>query len=293
MYTRPVIYKVFSIIMLVAGALVLAGGIIAFASPGFTDTLTAVFKEMTADADTADGLANATKIGIFVCSIIVSVLTYFLEFVFFASFSRFANHMKIKDNTPLPQNTTLISTSLMKVLGIIVFVVNAAPFVFGIVVFVIAMIYSLIAGGLAGFLFGLLIVLMIALYGLLVALYYIHYIVRFRAFDAVVSIAKKSNASEEDKRRLAKINSNIPRGMCSFLYGFSIAFFILPAAILMFLIFIKAESAAGQYLAKWYIWLPSNIVVVLLLSIYGCMYDNLAMGMEHEMIKYRLFDKNK
>lgn len=285
MYTRPVVYKIFSIFMLVAGALMLTGGIIALFSLGSSND---GIREITKDMDAADSL-SAGIIGGIVAFFNVSVLVYFLEFVYFASFSRFVNHMKNDNNSPLPKRTTLIPTSLMRVVGIILFVIQMGPLVYNSVLFTIILLLKLFDGSLSGFYFVFLISLTFLVCGLFFAFYFVHYILRFSAFNATVAVAEKTKASDAEIMRLVKFNTNIPRGMCMLLWYITIGVFILPIAVLIVLIFIKEEALAGQFLARTYIWFPSLIAFGMVAGVYSCMYDNLAMAMEHEKIKYRLF----
>lgn len=278
MYTRPVFYKVYSIFMLIAAVLTFVSGFIMLFTPVFDIAIRSALKSAFSSEEVEAYVIVAKLLG-FVFSVVLSALSLFLEFAFYSDFAAVVRHEKRDDRTTFPANCLSFSTGFLKVLGIIIFIYQAVTFLIPAIIF---MVLSFRFGN--AFL-GIIIVVI----ALAVSLwYFIHYFLRFRAFDDTVKSLMKTKLTEQDKVRLLRNKPNLFRAVCRFLYGVAVAMFILPIALLIVFVFIKAENLAYYTLvATPFYWL-SCIVYALSLGVVGCMYDNLAMAMEHEMIKYRL-----
>lgn len=281
MYTRPAIYKVFSIFMLISAGLVFIQGVVTLFTPildsGVTATTGYLFGDSTATA--VVGILAIYKIISFVFSTLLSVLMYYYEFAFFNSFSHLVRYELKNERIPFPNNGRGLSAGVMKVLGIILFVFLTLNIIsYGIIVTVA--LFALQQGfwGVIAALIFLMLIFYLA----------VHYIVRPHAFGDVIRFVQKTEINAEDKLLLQRHNSVFIRGMCSVLFGVFIAYIVLAL-----IAFVAGIVFLSQIIGIW-VWLfvpaylVSAVAVALKISVYGCMYDNLAMTIEHELIKYRM-----
>lgn len=285
MYTRPMIYKVFSIIMLVFAGIIFVEGLISLFLP-FESVLNPLQDFVGKDAvGSLKAAIVLVKVLVFVFSTVVSVLMLFLEFAYFYSFSNIVRRQKDDSRAPFSPKELVCPVPMLKVFGIIVFVVQAIRAVSGGIT-VLSIIQLL--DGISGFLAGLLTTLTVLVTAAEIVFFVFHYIVRFNIFGHLVEFISKDKPGDEDKDKLKQTNSQIATNMCYILFALD-AVFCVASVILIIVAVANLVPVIGA--AALALLIPSLILMVaeaLYISVYGCMYDNLAMAIDHEKIRYRM-----
>lgn len=274
MYSKPIIYKVYSIITIV------------FASIGFIMTL---FQAVATDNSL---LSKIPYIGdlltVFkVISIITGVLSLFFSYIEFSSMYTFAEMIEYeKSNTtyPFQRKAFVLPPQFYKKFG-------SAIFYIVFIIQMITIIILTIVSSVQTKSFITIPLIPVAISMLTIMLIYITYFAKFNSFGDLLEIMSSKEATESMKCNLKSNKSNLLRGYCVFLFVIAIISMILM--IILGLIIWSPMSAVIGSSGAFAVFIGLIVVGVInfiYMSILGCYFDNLAKMVESYVIKYRLYE---
>lgn len=272
MYTRPIIFKIYSVVVIV------------FAILGFISSITQLFIPNNPLLSLIPNL-NAIFTAIKIVSVITSMITLFFGYMEFSAMYTFADMIEYeKSNSlyPFQKKSFVLPAKFYKSFGAAIFYISLfVQFIFIIATVIISSIEK------KAFISLPLIPIAISLLSLLLT--YIIYYAKFKTFSDLLEIVSSKNITEKLKVSLKESKPNLLRGYCTFLFVVAILISI-SVLILIFVLFSPISALIGTLgaLIVSVIYLILGAILFLLLSVIGCSFDNLAKMLEHYMIKYKL-----
>ena len=274
MYTRPIIYKVYSVIIFAFSIFSFLGSIATLFIP--FDTL----PDLGSLASVINTAAVIIKIGL----LISALLTLFFAYTEFSSMFCFAdmiNYEKSGAVFPFEKKNFVMSANVYRKFGTVIFYINMVIALISTIVCIIS--YSIVKQAFIA-------LPVIPLLGITFStvLVYIQYFCKYNAFSDLLDVVSVKNPTNQMLDRLKTNKPNTLRGFCVFLYVIAIIFSV-AVIISLFLLggqIFSLNIYAGIFLLVFII--VCSALIVLSLSVTGCYYDNLAKMLEHYMIKYKM-----
>ena len=274
MYTRPIIYKVYSVIIFVFSIFSFLGSIATLFIP--FDTL----PDLGSLASVINTAAVIIKIGL----LISTLLTLFFAYTEFSSMFCFADMIDYEKSGavfPFEKKNFVMSANVYRKFGTIIFYINMVIALISTIVCIIS--YSIVKQAFIA-------LPVIPLLGITFStvLVYIQYFCKYNAFSDLLDVVSVKNPTNQMLDRLKTNKPNTLRGFCVFLYVIAIIFSV-AVIISLFLLggqIFSLNIYAGIFLSVFII--VCSALIVLSLSVTGCYYDNLAKMLEHYMIKYKM-----
>ena len=274
MYTRPIIYKVYSVIIFAFSIFSFLGSIATLFIP--FDTLT----DLGSLASVINTAAVIIKIGL----LISALLTLFFAYTEFSSMFCFADMIDYEKSGavfPFEKKNFVMSANVYRKFGTIIFYINMVIALISTIVCIIS--YSIVKQAFIA-------LPVIPLLGItfITVLVYIQYFCKYNAFSDLLDVVSVKNPTNQMLDRLKTNKPNTLRGFCVFLYVIAIIFSV-AVIISLFLLggqIFSLNIYAGIFLSVFII--VCSALIVLSLSVTGCYYDNLAKMLEHYMIKYKM-----
>lgn len=272
MYTRPIIYKLYSIIVIVFAALGFIGSIISGFS--FTSTLSKYMPFLS-------GLSGA----VMALFVIVSLISLFFSYIEFSSMFTFAEMIEYENSNsmyPFEKKAFVLPAKFYKGYGSVIFYIT----LFFQAIVIIA---TIISASIEKQAFICLPVIPIIISLLSLVLTYIVYYAKYKAFGDLLTVVSKKEIDQTTKESLKENKPNLLRGYCTFLFVIAILSSI-AVIVLIFFMFNPLSSTLGTGIAIAIsaIYLVLGILLFLSFSITGCYFDNLAKMLEHHMIRFKM-----
>lgn len=278
MYTKPIYYKIFSIIILVTTILSALGlmivsimiscGLIAIPFP-YTDInvyvgiLLAVFS---------------------VVNFAVSFFTGYMEFSSMFVFANMINHELTDTVEPFAKRGPFLSAKVYKGYGNVIFFINF----FACIVFAII---DICTSTFASCSFGVLAIPVIPLviYAVSCLFTYIYYLLRYNSIGTLIDITSSKELNQNQIDSLKEIKTGYLRGFCVFLFIVDVVIAI-GTIVGLFFVYKPMVDIFGVYFAILSVVLSVFYLIVQLLTIaiYGCYFDNIAKMVEHYQIKHKI-----
>lgn len=264
MYSKPKIFKIYSVIMLALYAIyvLLIWQILSGTSLPFAEGIS---------------FGGAGVVIAVVLSCLLLLVAY-AEFTSMYTFAQMIEHEQRGDNLPFKRMVIVASPQFYKIYGTVMFVItlvlNVASFVFEVAVSIIALSHEQIS--VWGFIL-LMLLFTVLCFALVFFSYILHYC-KYRTFSSLLAMKKSVNVTDEIIQSLGKINPNLLRYFCVILYVLGIIHIVVSLLSILFV------GGIGVY------WTIRAVILFIPLGIVGCYTDNLAMMQEHYMIKYNLID---
>lgn len=271
MYTKPIYYKIYSVVTLILSVIVFISDLVSiFAFYGF-------FHRLIPN--------NPILISVMVLSVIVSLIAMFFSYINFSSVFGFAKMIEYENSNPtapMKKLPYLFPAKVYHRFGSVITGIVAAIGAVGIIALVIIT-------SIATKTFISLPVIPIVIISLLIFLTYLNYFLRYKAFADLYDVVTIQEANEILKVRLKENRTNFMRGYCVFLYIVSILTGIgaLAAIILAFSALASIVGVISALLISL-LEIVFIAIVIICMAITGCYYDNLAKMLEHYMIKYNI-----
>ena len=268
MYTRPIIYKVYSVIIFAFSIFSFLGSIATLFIP--FDTLT----DLGSLASVINTAAVIIKIGL----LISALLTLFFAYTEFSSMFCFADMIDYEKSGavfPFEKKNFVMSANVYRKFGTVIFYINMVIALISTIVCIIS--YSIVKQAFIA-------LPVIPLLGITFStvLVYIQYFCKYNAFSDLLDVVSVKNPTNQ---MLDRLKTNKPN---TFLYVIAIIFSV-AVIISLFLLggqIFSLNIYAGIFLSVFII--VCSALIVLSLSVTGCYYDNLAKMLEHYMIKYKM-----
>ncbi len=271
MYTKPIIYKVYSVIVFALASLGFLGSVI-YAAFGAE-----ILKSLLPDR-----IGAVIYITTMICAAFISLFFAYVEFTSMFTFAQMIEHEESRSPYPFRRMGMVFPPKFYKVFGSILFYVPLVVDFIAAIAMVIS--YSVTK---KAFLAIPLIPLAIMLLSLLLT--YITYYCRYRTFGDLLELKSSNNVSINTVNSLAENKPNVLRGYCIFLYILAIICFIGSVVSLFFVASpIAAVAGTGAAVAACVGIVIYAIVLFMAFGVIGCYYDNLAKMLEHYMIEYKL-----
>lgn len=274
MYTRPIIYKVYSVIIFAFSIFSFLGSIATLFIP--FDTL----PNLGSLSSVINTAAVIIKIGL----LISTLLTLFFAYTEFSSMFCFADMIDYEKSGavfPFEKKNFVMSANVYRKFGTVIFYINMVIALISTIVCIIS--YSIVKQAFIA-------LPVIPLLGITFStvLVYIQYFCKYNAFSDLLDVVSVKNPTNQMLDRLKTNKPNTLRGFCVFLYVIAIIFSV-AVIISLFLLggqIFSLNIYAGIFLSVFII--VCSVLIVLSLSVTGCYYDNLAKMLEHYMIKYKM-----
>ena len=274
MYTRPIIYKVYSVIIFAFSIFSFLGSIATLFIP--FDTL----PDLGSLASVINTAAVIIKIGL----LISTLLTLFFAYTEFSSMFCFADMIDYEKSGavfPFEKKNFVMSANVYRKFGTVIFYINMVIALISTIVCIIS--YSIVKQAFIA-------LPVIPLLGITFStvLVYIQYFCKYNAFSDLLDVVSVKNPTNQMLDRLKTNKPNTLRGFCVFLYVIAIIFSV-AVIISLFLLggqIFSLNIYSGIFLSVFII--VCSALIVLSLSVTGCYYDNLAKMLEHYMIKYKM-----
>lgn len=274
MYTRPIIYKVYSVIIFAFSIFSFLGSIATLFIP--FDTL----PDLGSLASVINTAAVIIKIGL----LISALLTLFFAYTEFSSMFCFADMIDYEKSGavfPFEKKNFVMSANVYRKFGTVIFYINMVIALISTIVCIIS--YSIVKQAFIA-------LPVIPLLGITFStvLVYIQYFCKYNAFSDLLDVVSVKNPTNQMLDRLKTNKPNTLRGFCVFLYAIAIIFSV-AVIISLFLLggqIFSLNIYAGIFWSVFII--VCSALIVLSLSVTGCYYDNLAKMLEHYMIKYKM-----
>ena len=273
MYARTIIYKIYSIVLLVSSVI---------------GSLYAIF----ATIPTIQKIPVLTPLRDYVVLfeflvIISALLSMFFAYIEFSSmygFTDMINHENSNSIRPMEKKSYILPAKVYSVYGMVVF----ATVTVGSVISCLAIIISTsIATGT----FISLPLIPLAIIIAVNVLCFVNYYVRYKAFSVLLEVVTANEMTEPLKQKLAEIDTKWLRGYCVFLAGVCAVFTIAFVVGLFFIVeplFIYFGSNISMAITTLLSLIAFVVIEVVAIGIFGCYVDNIAKMVEHHQIKHKL-----
>lgn len=272
MYTRPIIYKVYSILVIVFAALGFIGSIISGFS--FTSMLSKYFPFL-----------NGFSVAVMILVVIVSLISVFFSYIEFSSMFTFAEMIEYENSNsmyPFEKKSFVLPAKFYKGYGSVIFYITL--FLEAIII-----IATIISASIEKQAFICLPVIPIAISLLSLVLTYIVYYAKYKAFADLLQIVSQKEVDQATKESLKENKPNLLRGYCTFLFVIAILSAIAIIALVIFMFNpLLSVLGAGVAIAISVVYIVLGILLFLSLSVTGCYFDNLAKMLEHHMIRFKM-----
>ncbi len=272
MYTKPIIYKIFSIVLFVCSCISCAGTIITTLQ---SNEITKLLKPLV--------IFSGSWIIFF--GIVLSLLNLFFSFVSCSSlftFAKMIEHEQSNSLQPFVRPAFSLPGSAYRMFGSVIFVIN-------LIANIIALIAVTIAYSVSKSAFIALPILPIVAMCVSMIFIYIEYLCRYYSFGTLLEIKSTKAVSNIQLDKLKEIKTGLLRGYCIFLFGVSAV--VLIAGIILCFIVGASFAELNQPLIGFYLICGIIFIIATVLAnivIMGCFYDNLAKMAENKLIKYKL-----
>lgn len=272
MYTRPFIYKLYSIIVILFAALGFIGSIIS----GFS--LTSMMSKYFP-------FLNGISAAVIVFLVIVSLVSLFFSYIEFSSMYTFAEMIEYENSNsmyPFEKKSFVLPAKFYKGYGSVIFYITL--FLQAIVI-----IATIISASIEKQAFICLPVIPVAISLISIVLTYIVYYAKYKAFADLLQIVSQKEVDQATKESLKENKPNLLRGYCTFLFVIAIlsAIAIIALIIFMFNPLSNVLGITGAITVST-IYLVLGVLLFLSLSVTGCYFDNLAKMLEHHMIRFKM-----
>lgn len=278
MYTKPIYYKIFSIIILVTTILSALCSMIV--SIMFSCGLIAI-----PFPNTDINLYVGVFLAVFsVVSFVVSFFTGYMEFSSMFVFANMINHELSDTAEPFVKRGPFLSAKVYKGYGNVLFFINLfSCIVFAIINICTSSFSSCSLGVLA------IPVIPLAIYAVSCLFTYIYYLLRYNSIGTLIDITSSKELNQSQIESLKEIKTGYLRGFCVFLFIVDVVIAI-GTIVGLFFAFKPMADIFGVYFAIWAVVLSIFYLIVQLLTIaiYGCYFDNIAKMVEHHQIKHKL-----
>lgn len=286
MYTKPSIYRAFSIYRLVTGAISFLSSFalsILYAIIGSKGAFLGLSLASVIPDDSF--FANSIVAWILcVVTILVSAVSFFFCYMDASSIFQFADlieHDLSGTKTPLRKRAFVLPPQAYKKFGTVIFTICFIINMISAIILVIAQSIALKA-------FLAVPVIPLALMALYVFVIYITYAVRYKAFSDAFEVAMErdqDNPSDSVKESIKENKTGILRGWCTTLFVICVILTILTITACI-LIAVKAPAEFKlpliiPIIIGWLVTIINNAAI-------GCFFDNLGMMIERKMIRYKL-----
>lgn len=273
MYARTIIYKIYSIILLVSGVL---GGLYAIFATIPTIQKIPVLTPLRDYVVLFEFLV--------IISALLSMFFAYIEFSSMYGFTDMINHENSNSIHPMVKKSYVLPAKVYSVYGMVVFAIVT-------VVSVISCLAIIIGTSIATGTFISLPLIPLAIIIAVNVLYFINYFVRFKSFAVLLEITTAPKMNEPLKQKLGELNPKWLRGYCVFLAGFCAVAAIAFIVGLFFVVeplfaFFGANTgvAVGILIGS----IISVIISLICIGIFGCYVDNMAKMVEHYQIKHKI-----
>ncbi|MDO4747926.1 MAG: hypothetical protein Q4A12_01980 [Eubacteriales bacterium] len=276
MYLRPVIYKIFSVLVLLAGALVGAATIIGALCYDTVCEAIPVLEKIPFDSNSTIALLAACVVGV------VIILASYVEFSALYSFAEMIAYENSGSVEPMKKKGFVLPAKFFGGFGSAIYIVNLLACIVLGAYFIIS--YSITKDALVALPIIPLVIIIVE--NIFVS---VHFNLRFRAISDMMRV----NGGEESERlrqNVAEIKTGSLRAYCKFfvllclltVVGTVIAAFMTGGTLIDTLGTTGGILAIiGEFVAM--------IIAVLCMGIFGCYVDNLAKMVEHHQMKYGVF----
>ena len=260
MYTKPIVFKIFSIVMFVLTCIGVVYGLITM---------------IAATVAAASGSVVGTIVSwvIFIVSAVVAVFFGYVNFTCLFTFGRMVAHEQKNDGTPFSRGIAF-SGKFYKGFGTVVFYI-------ALIITIIDLVYVVLSASWGTLGVGVIVlpIVYIAIMVGMTLLVFVTYNTKYTTFGTLLNIKTTKEPAFMDLEALKDTNPNTLRAYCTFLFYLDMIG-LLGSLVLM--LFIDPVVC---------LWLFGIFLVCLLpFGITGCFFDNLAKMQEHYMIKYKLFN---
>ena len=286
MYTKPTVYRAFSIYRLVTGILSFLSAItvsIIYSGIGTSGKLFGLPMSAFLPSEAVSAITVFFWV-IAVFLILSSMVSLFFCYMDFSSMFQFADlieHDLRGINAPIRKRSFVLPPKAYKGFGTVIFTIY----------FIIGMLTSIvliIAKSITNKVFVAMPLIPLGITALYIFIIYITYALRYKAFGDVLEVAMEpdqQNPSATVKESLKENKTGILRGWCTALFVLCIVYTIV--------------SIVSIVLCACYLPRPLNtiliipiviswITTVITFAVIGCFFDNLAMMVERKLIKYNL-----
>ena len=267
MYTKPIVYKVYSFIIAISCVLAIGGTIVSFFS-----NASAIFSPFE--------FKSVIHILAFIVSLAIYVWFGLTEFTMMYTFSDMVAH-ELKDDGTLFKKKLGFSGKVYRLTGSLVFY---AVLMVSIITFIVLTLSQTFESGI------IIVLPLIPLALIAVVVFFVHIVfnTRYNAFGAVLDIKQTDDPKIPEMNRLKESNPNLLRAFTVILFAFCAITII--GAIITCAAFAGdiAEQIGCSTAVAVIATICSTILSVIEMAILGCFFDNLAKMQEHYMIKYKL-----
>ena len=287
MYTKPTIYRAFSIYRLVSGALAFLFSVVSGIIYGIAGTTGKLFGLSFMEYLPAE-LSSFISGFFWVMSVVLiltSAISFFFCYMDFSSMFQFADlieHEQRGINAPIRKRSFVLSPKAYKAFGNVVFTI------YMILCFISAVVV-IIVNSVAHDIFIAVPLIPIAIMGLSLFIIYITYAMRYKAFGDVLEVATEADQNDPSaqvKESLQENKTGILRGWCTTLFVICV---ILTILTIVSCILIACNLPAPISIIAIVVMIVAWFVSIITNAVTGCFFDNLATMVERKLIKYNLF----
>lgn len=268
MYTKPIVYKVYAIIMAICGVLAVGGMIVAFIR-----SASCIFSPFT--------FMSVLQIICFLLFLLIACWFTYVEFAAMFTFAGMIEH-EMKDDGTVFKKKIKLSGKAYRLSGSLVFYF----------VLIISMVASIVLTVIDSVEHGVFVVVpVLPMIVMAVAVFFAYVIdnCRFGAFGAVLDIKEIEDPRVTEQNRLLETNPNTLRAFCRILFGLA-ALTLVGVVIALFTAVDPIMALTGIKSKALLIaaLICGGIIGIIEMAIMGCFFDNLAKMQEKYLIKYNL-----
>jgi hypothetical protein len=273
MYAKTIIYRIYSVALLAVSALGFVFNLI-YTIPNIDDILLKSFGECS----------SAVLLLVRIALVVLSLLSLLFSYVQFSAMFGFADMVKYEKSNSIysmKRKSYLLTPKFYRCFGLVAFVGLAIVSIVSFIILVISIcIWKF------NFISFLLILLSIVAVAVSVAITYIEYYAKFKAFGDLYQLHTSENVSDDFMESYKKNNTNLLRGYCSFLWVLSIIYALATIVILVIY--------SGEFIALFGVLFGICAIVGALLvtafnivcvAVVGCFFDDLGQMLEHNTLK--------
>ena len=271
MYSKPIIYKIYSVLIFVLLAFCGIGSLISALLGGFF--LNQVLPET--------GIGWLYILVIAVCTLLMLFFGY-VEFSSMFCFAKMIEHEESGSAEPFVRPGFVLPPKFYKNFGSLMFYIPLIASMLGAVILIIKFSVDHQA-------FLAVPVIPLAIMAISLVLTYITYYCRYRTFGDLLEIKSCSGEpSVNTINSLGEAKPNALRSYCTLMYILAVLFMIGTIIGLFFVIPNVAAAGFGIILLVILLAALEVGLVFVIYGIMGCFYDNLAKMLEHYMMKFKL-----
>ncbi len=274
MYARTLIYRIYSVIMLVGGALSFIFSL-AYAFSSFN------LFNVLGMYSVIQPFIVLLKI-IMIISSFVSLFFCYMEFSSMYVFTDMIQYEKSDSIYPMIKKSFIFSPKVYSIFGLVIFSIN-------IICAVISGLVIVISQSIATSSFISLPVIPLAIIIAASVICYVNYYVRYKSISVLMEVTTSKELTEPVRQNLSELNPKWLRGYCVFLFAMCVVLSIV-FVIILFIVFgsISAQFGFAVALGITIASILPFAVYIISIGILGCYFDNVAKMVEHYQIKYDL-----